>query len=191
MSEIISDKFKQWSLERLRFVLGHIENFIEDENAAQRERARTFSAETGLDQLESLVGGSPDGATRPALVFENLMPFFEAGLLVQRGMSPDVTNWWITHLFSRGNLYHLELADQVRANTIVPEITPMSVHRANAPGVLGAVDLKFLCPHDDADAFVLRPIPQIALVLFSRLATPWAADHLAHAHRLINKSFIF
>lgn len=191
MSDLLKDKIGRWSLDRIQFLLGHIESFVEDENAELRERARSFSAQTGLEKIERLVSADPSDPSLPRLVLENLTPFFEAGLLVQRGPDPDHPNWWVTDLAWRGNTFHLELADQLRASTLVPEITPLQVHRADAPAVLAQLAMPFLKLANDTQAYLLRPTPSTAYVLFSRLPAPWAPDHVANAHKLVNKSFLY
>jgi len=191
MNEMIADKITRWSLERIQFLLAHIENFVEDDDAELRERARHFAPQMGLDKIERLVSAEPSDPNLPRLVLENLTPFFDAGLLAQRGPDPDHPNWWVTDLAWRGNTFHLELADQLRASSIVPEITPLQVHRADAPAVLKQLAMPFLKIAGDTQAYLLRPTPSIAYVLFSRLPELWAPDHVANAHKLINKSFLY
>ena len=191
MNDLLKDKITRWSLDRIQFLLAHIEGFVEDENSEIRERARAFTAQTGLDKIERLVSADPSDPNLPRLVLENLSPFFEASLLVQRGPDPDHPNWWVTDLAWRGNVFNLELADQLRASSLVPEITPLQVHRAVAPAVLKQLAMPFLKVAGDSQAYLLRPTPSIAYVLFSRLPEPWAPDHVASAHKLVNKSFLY
>jgi hypothetical protein len=195
MSDLLTDKLSRWSLERVRFLLAHIESFVDDQDGDRelRERARAFVAQTGLEGIESLLENEPGDPRLPLLLLQRLAPFFDAGLLLQRGLSADDGdgNWWMTDLFWRGSTFHLELNDQVRANTLVPEITPLQVRRAPATKILSALNMDFLRTPGGSDGYLLRPAPGVCFVLFSDLAPPWAADHLAHAHRLINKSFLY
>ncbi|NJL25505.1 MAG: hypothetical protein HC902_10265, partial [Calothrix sp. SM1_5_4] len=55
----IKEKITRWSLERVRFLLSHIEGFIDDENAELRDRALAFTAQGGLDKIERLVESNP------------------------------------------------------------------------------------------------------------------------------------
>jgi hypothetical protein len=191
MSDLIKEKITRWSLDRVQFLLAHIENFVEDESAELRERARAFSPQTGLESVERLVSCSPSDPKLALLVMESLVPFFDAGFVLQRGPDPDAANWWITDLFWRGNTFHLELKDQVRANALVPEITPLQVHRAPADKILSTSGMSFLAPGPESQGYLLRPTPSTAFVLLSRLAPPWALDHIACAHKLVNKCFIY
>jgi hypothetical protein len=175
----------------VQFLLAHIESFVDDDDKELRERARQFVPAGGLDKIERLVDVDPSDARLPLLCLERLSAFFDCGLLLQRGLNSEEGNWWVTDLFWRGQVFHLDLKDQVRANGLVPEITPLQVHRASAPKVLNAVNMRFLLTAADADAFLLRPAPSTSYVLFSNLGSPFTLDHIASAHRLVNKSFLY
>lgn len=172
-------------------LLAHIEDFIDDESAGIMERAKGFTAQSGLDKVENLSDFDPQDPHLPMRLLERLSPFFDSGLLLQRGLSPESANWWITDVFWKGTAFHLDLKDQVRANHMVPEITPLQVHRAPAKKLLQHIKMDFLCPSAEADGFLLKPTPTCAYVLFSNMAAPWTIDHITHAHRLINKCFIY
>jgi hypothetical protein len=192
MADAIQDKLSRWSLERVKFLLAHIEGFIEnDDDKNLIQRAREFTPATDLTTVQSLVEANPSDPRLPTLVLEALAPFFESGLLLQRSPAADSSHWWATDLFWRGNTFHLELADQVRANHLVPEMTPLQVHRSPAAKMLDALKLQFLAQKNDADAYLLRPTPTVAYVLMSNLGAPWSPDHLTQAQRLINKCFIY
>lgn len=162
--------------------MDHIENFIDDEAKALEERAKNFVAQTGLDQVESLVT-DPNAKDLAPRILERLSPFFEGGLLIQ--------NEKVTDLFWRGNVFHLRTKDRIAAEGLVPEITATQVHKAPSTRILSSLGLDFMIPPDEADGFLIKPTPGTAYVLFSSIAAPWASDHVAHAHRLINKCFIF
>lgn len=191
MSDSLHEKWAHWSLERVRFLLSHIENFVEDDSADLREKARQFSAQTGLDKVQRLVEAEPSEPGLPGLVLDRLAPFFEAGLLLQRGMNSESSNWWVTDIFWRGITFHLEMKDQVRATGLVPEITPLQVHRAPTEKILSQLKMNFLLPKHESDGYLLRPTPTVAYVLFSTLAAPWANEHLGQAHTLVNKCFLY
>src|SRR4051812_8700950 len=116
MTQLISEKIGRWSLERVRFLLSHIEDFIDDEDRQVRERARSFVSLGGLDQIETLIDADPSDPLLPHRVLDRLSAFFDAGLLLQRSPAEESGNWWTTDLFCRGNLFHLELKDQILAN---------------------------------------------------------------------------
>lgn len=190
-TDAIHEKLTRWSLQRVQFLLAHVEDFIDDDAKDLRERARHFVAATGLEKIEKLIECDPGDPQLPVRLLERLSTFFDSGLLLQRGPSTDVANWWVTDLFWRGNSFHLELNDQVQGNRLVPEIAPLQVHRAPATKMLATVNLQFLVTTNDADAYLIKPTPTLAYILVSGLAAPWSVDHLAHTHRLVNKSFIY
>lgn len=190
MNDLIKEKFSRWSLERVQFVLNHLEDFIDDEEKELRERAKNFVAESGLEKIESLSSLDPHHPDLSVQVLERLSAFFDSGMLLQRG-STDEANWWVTDLFWRGNTFHLDLKDQIRATDFVPEITPMQVHRALAAKLLPLLKVKFLNSSPDAESFLVKPTPTVALMLVSNLGAPWLEDHIGHAHRLINKAFLY
>ena len=187
----ITDSIRRWSLERLQFLLAHIEDFIDDEEKELKERARGFSPEIGMDKIERLVDFDPGNAHLPLLVLERMAPFFDAGLLLQRGPAAENAGWWVTDLIWRGNVFHLEIKDQIQASSLIPEMTPLQVNRASASDILARLKLPALTPAKDATALLLKPTPSIAYVLISNLAAPWLEDHVTQASRLVNKSFIY
>ncbi len=184
-------KITRWSLERVQFVLSHVEDFIDDDAQETRDRAKNFVAQQGLEQVQNLAGCEPQDPHLPTQLLERLSPFFDSGVLFQRGADHDTGGWWVTDLFYRGTAFHLEPKDQVNATPIVPMITPLQVHRAPAKKVMSSLRLDFLCPAKDADAFLVKPTPTTAFVLISNFPAPWTEDHVAQAHRLINKCFIY
>lgn len=152
-----------------------------------------FDVQSGLECVESLTTLSPNDPELPAGVLQRLAPFFEAALLMQR--APSVNgDWWLTHLNWHGRSYTLSLQEQVRSSAIIPaHITPTQVQRAAAIPVLEKLNMKFLAGPDPAhvDAFLIKPTPALAYLFVSRVAAPWAEDHMREAHRLVNKAFIF
>lgn len=191
MSEPIKERIGRWSLERVRFLLGHLEDFIDDESKTLRQRAKEFNSLGGLDKIESLLNSMPSDSELPTRIMDRLAPFFEAGLLLKRGPSSESQNWWVTDLNWRGITFHLELQDQIQAPGLVPELTPLQIHRAPAANVLASLNLPLLIQNPEATAYLIRPTPTVAFVFFTPMADHWAQDHLAHAQRLINKCFIY
>lgn len=187
----LTEKVGRWSLQRVQFLLSHIEDFIDDESEELRQRAKQFTVQTDLDKIERLVEIDPNDPELPLRLIERLAVFFNAGLLLQRGFSPEDSNWWVTDLFWRGNTFHLDLNDQVRANPLIPDLTPLQVTKAPAHSILKTIGMEFLATTEDTQAYLLKPTPGVALLLLSDLPAPWAVDHITHAHRLINRSFIF
>ena len=180
----------RWSLRRVGFVLGHLESFVEgDEDEALRARVRDFAPQTDLGRVEKLTEADPQDPRLPQLVLERLAPFFDSGALIQK--PADSGEWVVTDVFGRGTSFHLEPRDQIAANRIVPEATPLDVRRAPARPLLGALTLECLLPSNEAQAYLLRPAPGVCLVLISNLAPVFAHDHVAHARQLINQSFLY
>ena len=120
------------------------EDFVDDDLHELRERARAFVPAGDLDKVSDLVAGAPGDPALPAAIFGKLAAFFNGGVLLQRGLLPEDTNWWVTDIFWRGSAFHLELVDQIRANSVLTELTPLQVHRAPASQVLNKLKLSFL-----------------------------------------------
>jgi hypothetical protein len=189
--EPLKETIGRWSLDRLQFLLAHIEGFIDDEDKEFRERARDFVPADGLEKIEQLVEAHPNDADLPQRVLERLSAFFDSGLMLQRGPSQENAGWWVTDLFWRGNVFHLNIKDQVQANKLVPELPPLQVNRMNALKMLETLNLKFLSVSPEANAYLLKPTPTLAYAVISNLPAPWSVDHIAHVQRLVNKSFIY
>jgi len=176
-----------WNLQRLKFLLGHIEDFIDTDWKEIRERARSFAPQTGLEFIEDLVEPSPQ-VRQPQYVLDRLAPFFESGMMIR---TEDTLNWNVTDVFWRGSVFHLDADERSDASELVQDLTPLQVQRAPAPKILSRLGMEFLAPGTDAQGYLLRPAPHLGYVLFSNLADPFARDHMIHAHRLINKAFVY
>ena len=185
------EKIKCWSLDGVKYLLGHLEDFIDNDVRVIQNRARTFTPTTGLEDVLKLVDGEPGDVRMPGRVFEGLSQHYDCGLMLQRDRATDAEDWLVTDIFWRGSLFHLEAKDLIPASKIIPKITPLQVHRAQASKILNAIHLQFLAGDNDAAAYLLKPMPALAYVLISDLAHVWSADHLAETHRLVNKCFIY
>lgn len=170
----------KWSLQRLKFLLGHIEDFIDNDWEEVQKRAREFAPQTGLTGVTSLVEPPVGG---PEQVLERLTPFFESGLLLR--------DWRVTDVFWRGSVFKLEPEEQASAAHLSFASSPMQVQRAPAGKILSSLKMDFLNPAAEAQGYLVQPTPQVGFVLFSNLADPWALEHVSEAHRLINKAFVY
>ena len=179
MADAIQDKLK-----------GYLEGMIDDEAKALRQRAEGFAPLT-LVGVKSLVESDPSDPKLPGQVLEALTPFFECGVLLQKSPAAGLNHWWGTDIFWRGNNLHLAIDDQVKAHGMVPEMTPLQVHKSPAIKILSAINLSYLAPSADSDAFLVRPTPATAYLLITNHGAPWSVDHLTLAQQLINKCFIF
>jgi hypothetical protein len=177
----------KWNLQRLRLLLDQVEDFVDSEWKEIRERALSFSPQTGLDQVEDLIEPAPR-VEQPAHVLDRLTPFFDSGLLLTEDNSG---RWKVTNVFWRGSVFHLEPDEQTYADHLVREITPLQVQRAPAGKILKSLDMEFLAPSAESEGYLLRPAPRLGFLLISNLADPFARDHVAQAHRLINKAFVY
>lgn len=191
MSDPIKEKITRWSLERVQFLLGHLEGFIDEDMKEIRARSKEFVAQGDLEKVQSLVTTSPSDPELPLNVLDRLSAFFEAGFLLQRGPSEDGANWWVTDIFWRGTVFHLELKDQIQANHLVQDMAPLQVNKSQAQKILRALKLDFLVLSAEANAFLVKPTPSTSYVLVSQLPNPWLMDHVGAAHRLINKAFAY
>lgn len=170
----------KWNLQRLKFLLADIEDFVDNDWNEIRERAREFTPQTGLNSVTSLV---EQPFTGPEQVLERLTPFFESGLMLR--------DWRVTDVFWRGSVFHLEQTEQADAAHLTFSTSPLQVQRAPASKILQPLNMDFLLPSTEAHGYLVRPTPHIGFVLFSNLADPWAVDHVTEAHRLINKAFVY
>lgn len=171
-----------WQIEKIKFLLSHIEGFIDRDLAEIRERAETFSAETGLEKIENLLEpATPD--ENPLRVLDRLTPFFDGGLLLQ--------DWRVTDVLWKGTVFHLDASEQMNAETLKTDASPSQIVAGPAQGILKSLDLECLSPGPNARGFLVKPTPQVGFVLITDLAEPWIEDHIRHAHRLINKAFVY
>lgn len=175
------------TLKKLKFFLGHIEDFIDADWKEIRERARHFTPQTGLEAVEKLLEPSPE-VRHPEYVLDRLAPFFDSGLMLR---SASAAKWTVTDVFWRGSVFHLDQDERADASHLAHDLTPTQVQRAPAQKILHPLQMEFLAPSLDAQGYLLRPAPHVGFVLISNLADPFARDHMIHAHRLINKAFVY
>lgn len=187
----MKDLLRKWSLEKVRFILEHVEDFIESESTQLREAAQSFEAQTDLNTVESLFDGDPNNPRLPQILFQRLSAYFDVGLLLQRSPGPENSNWFATDCMWKGIVFHLELKDQIQATQIVPELTPLQVQKADAKKVMDSLRLGFFIKDVKGDAYLIKPTPHVAYLLISQLPNPWSMQHLEKARILINKCFIY
>ncbi len=184
----IREKIGRWSLERVQFVLNHLEDFVTETDSIGQQMA-TFSSQTGLNQIASLSVPPDEKGQTSVAVLQQLVPFFEAGFLIQKLSAAADSAWWVTDIFSRGQIFNLELKDQVRAEELMVSISPLQIVRAPTEKILGKLGLPFLQPKVDSSGYLIRPTPTVALLLISALSPLWIEDHMKQAQRLINNAF--
>ena len=177
----------KWNLQRLKFLLGHIEDFIDSDWKEIRERAQNFAPQMGLEAVRDLIEPAPQ-VRQPLYVLDRLTPFFESGLMLK---TEDDWNWQVTDVFWRGSVFHLENDEQSDATHLIADVSPLNVKRAPAVKILESLKMEFLAPGADSSGYLLKPTPSLGYVLFSNLADPFARDHVSHAHRLLNKAFVY
>jgi hypothetical protein len=180
----------KWSLDKVQFLLSHIEDLVEDDSAELKKRIAEFEVQSGLEDIEAFGESDPSDPQVAIRVFEKLAPFYEAGLMVQR-LGTDATQWWLTDFFWKGQVFRLELNDQISANRVVSQTSPLQVRKSDASKLLEELGLGFMRVPTSANAFLFRPTSQVAYILMSDLPGLWSADHVESTQRLLNKSFIF
>lgn len=183
---------KKWSLDKVKFLMNHIEDFVDENGSHQVSRtAKEFQVSTEIENLGELLVSEEETREAPLKVLERLVPYYEFGFLAQRSMSYENDSWWITDFFWKGNLFRLTLEDQVEAKDFVPAMNPLGIQKGKAPLFLKGLNLDFIeCPKE-AEVFVLRPTANTAYFLATNLPKPWIEDHLEETKKLVNKAFNF
>lgn len=193
MMDPIREKIGRWSIDRVKFMLSHLEDFVTESKSLSKEMVTSmigFSGQTGLKGVTSFSCSLVDRAHLPTEVLQHLIPFFESGMLLQRASANDESQWWVTDLFYRGQAFKLELRDQLRADHLLTEISPLQIVRAPPKKILSTIGLDFLNPPTAAMGFLIRPTPTTAYVLISTLADLWLEEHMIETQRLINNAFL-
>jgi len=183
---------KKWSLDKIKFLMDHIEDFVDENGSHQISRtAQSFEVRSDIHAVSDLSLSEPDNLEAPLKVLERLVPYYEFGFLAQKSYSEDEEKWWITNFFWKGNLFHLKVEDQLEAQSFVPLITPLEIRKGKAPLFLKGLDLDFIeCPKD-SDVYVLRPTSSTTYFLATNLPEPWVESHLEGTRKLVNKAFNF
>ena len=186
------ESLKKWSLDKVKFLMNHIEDFVDENGSHQVSRtAREFQASSDVQKLSELILSEPETREAPLKVLERLMPYYEFGFLAQKSISIENENWWITDFFWKGNLFRLTVEDQLEARKFIPMITPLEVRKGKAPSFLKGLNLDFIeCP-EDSEVFVLRPTSSAAYFLATNLPQPWVESHLEETRKMVNKAFNF
>lgn len=181
---------KKWSLEKIKFLMSHIEDFIDEDGSHQVSRtAKEFEPQSDISSLSSLSMSEQDTLQTPNRVLERLVPFYEFGFLAQKSTSSESSNWWITDFFWRGNMFRLRLEDQIEVQKFIPPISPLEVKRGQTSLFLKGLKLDFMECQDDSEIFALRPTSHATYFLSSDLPKPWSISHLEETRKLVTKAF--
>lgn len=183
---------KKWSLDKIKFLMSHIEDFVDENGSHQVSRtAREFQASSEISQVGTLMMSEPENREAPLKVLERLLPYYEFGFLAQKSINIENPRWWITDFFWKGNLFRLTLEDQIEVRKFIPSMTPLQVKKGKASLFLHGLNLDFIECQDETEVFVIRPTSQTAFLLASDLPAPWKEEHLEETKRLVNKAFNF
>jgi hypothetical protein len=183
---------KKWSLDKVKFLMSHIEDFVDEEGSHLVSRtAKDFQASSDIQALSELSLSEPETREAPFKVLERLVPYYEFGFLAQKSISVENSTWWITNFFWKGNIFRLALEDQLEAQKFVPPLTPLEMRKGRAPLFLKGLNLDFIeCP-EESEIFALRPTSHTTYFLATNLPAPWLETHLEETRKLINKAFNF
>ncbi|MCB0386367.1 MAG: hypothetical protein KDD43_13325, partial [Bdellovibrionales bacterium] len=150
------------------------------------QQMHAFQIDHNLTLVKTLVPDlSLSGRNIPALLLENLVPFFDAGFLLR---SKDHHQTQLEQFFFRGVVFPLPKEGMVYRHSL-PRSGPSAIKKMAASKWLEKSGFSFLQIDPDADAFLLQPLPNVYFVLVCSIARPWRPDHLSQAQRLINNAF--
>ena len=111
---------------------------------------------------------------------------------VAPGLSWNRRVWQALAVFSKGPKGARDVVlTRCERGAEIAQVIGFAKETVHAIRALGEIKMDFLATCREATAYLLRPTPSISFVVISNMAAPFAVDHVAHAHRLVNKCFLF
>lgn len=165
-----------WTTPRLRQLFQHFQTveqklgaWLEKDNEGQHQQTKetlqqmhAFQIDHNLTLVKTLVPDlSLSGRNIPALLLENLVPFFDAGFLLR---SKDHHQTQLEQFFFRGVVFPLPKEGMVYRHSL-PRSGPSAIKKMAASKWLEKSGFSFLQIDPDADAFCFNLFPMYILFL--------------------------
>lgn len=161
------------------------ESLLENDGGKRDPDAPPFEPSRNPALVEGLSLGLPDDHIDKAVIlFSRLALLFDAGLLLENHDS----RWQPQALFRDGAARPLR--QERRDSVALPEMNALSVLKTDGRALvkkLGIEPKSFPVP--GTAAYILRPVPDFAYVLFSALPDLWLKDHMERATHALSRGF--
>lgn len=188
----ISPRLKQL-FRHLRKMENKLEAWLEEDAELQNSDLQgmqtvqtmlNFRARDDIRLVKQLVPDEVDPTTNSILLaWENLVPFFEGGFLLQ----PNGPSTKIQQFFFHGVRFEIPGAG-VPYRHRLPQLGPLDVKRMSGRKWLAKSGFSFLDIAPDSQAFLFQPERTTQFVLLSSLPEIWLEDQVKHTQQLLNNA---
>lgn len=180
------DKISQSLVSKITKLQKRFESFLDNdfENKADENSDMPFEPSRDLALVRGLSQGLPDDhIDRAIVVFSRLALLFNAGVLLENNDG----EWKAQAYFHKG-ASHL-LKNSAKTVITLPEMTLMSVMKANSTTMLEKMNLQNLDPDQQTSCLLLKASPDFAYILFSGMADLWLKEHIENVRRALISGF--
>lgn len=169
--------------EQVQKVQSQLLQILEKDLSSPKEEknvtAPDFEATTDLTSLELGLSSLPKGpaAQRVRYVFQQYMPYFESGLLLET----DDTKGVACAAFKKGK-YYAQVEANAKKNFTVPQITFAEIKRLTGEKLKSEFFTTGLIESEDEQVICFRLHPQYLVVATSLLADVFLKAHASRIH---------
>ncbi|MBX3041288.1 MAG: GTP cyclohydrolase, partial [Bdellovibrionaceae bacterium] len=149
------------------------ESLLETDGGKKDPDAPPFEASRDPALIDGLSLGLPDDHIDKAVIlFSRLALLFDGGLLLENLDG----RWTPRAIFREGTAHHLR--QESKDSVALPEMNSLAVLKTEGPALMKklGIDGKSISLSDAA--YIVRPVPDFAYVLFSSLPDLWLKGHL-------------
>lgn len=161
-----------------------VESLLEEEGTASAHESAPFEPTRDSGLMRGIPVGLPDDhIDRAIVVFSRMAMFYDGGVLLENHDG----RWLARAIFQEGHARPLRQSKPVIFP--LPQLGPLQILKTPATAVIRRLDLKGFSFRADTEAFLVKPTPDFAYILFSRWPDLWLKEHLAGTVKILVDSF--
>lgn len=179
------EKWTRQLTEKLDLLQKRVEALLEEEPSPSAEKLSTpFEPSRDLALLRGLSVGLPeDHVDKAILVLSRLSLLYDGGLLLRN----EDGAWTVRAYFAEGWARPLKISPAPIIQ--IPSLGPLQALQTNADDLLNRASLQISELPRGCRALLLKPTPDFAYILMSKLPDLWLKDHAAATMKSLGDSF--
>ncbi|HRO67517.1 MAG TPA: GTP cyclohydrolase [Pseudobdellovibrionaceae bacterium] len=160
------------------------ESLLETDGGKKDPDAPPFEPSRDPALVEGMTMGLPDDHIDKAVIlFSRLALLFDGGILLENRDG----RWTPQATFRDGTARHLRLEN--KESVALPEMNSLSVLKTDGSAMTKKLGLDPQALPATGSAYILRPVPDFAYVLFSSLPDLWLKDHMERTTHALSRGF--
>lgn len=160
------------------------ESLLETDGGKKDPDAPPFEPSRDPALVEGMSLGLPDDHIDKAVIlFSRLALSFDGGILLENHDG----RWKPQAIFREGVARHLRLEN--KESVALPEMSALSVLKTDGLALIKKLGVDAKTVPATKAAYILRPVPDFAYVLFSALPDLWLKDHLERTTHALSRGF--